>query len=660
MRRRLILRTLPVLAACACALGAPDPRESQPGQVVELAPGVYFRHGDLETYGHSNNGFVLFDDFVVVIGANFPSGAKACLAEIRKVTAKPVRFVFNTHHHGDHAYGNPVWLANGALPVAHESVVREMDRYEPGRWRRAASSREGVKSLGRDEPLAPVLTFNDRMVIDDGRRRLELIHFGPAHTRGDGFAYLPKEKVLFTGDTVVNGPYNYMGDGNTEPWLQVLDALSELDVKVVAPGHGPCGNRRLIADQRDYIAALREAVEEGIAAGKSLEALQEEVEAPRRLQRFVGRMFQDQIAKIHAEMVGLEMPFELGALGFTEDPRTVRGEGWKRPRKIVYTGDPAHVPALERVAPGVRIVTARGQKEILREVVDADALLGGIRPESIRAAKRLRWVHSFSAGVEYYVGIGTKRTLGITELLNSEIVLTNGRRCHGANIADQVFAYILAFTRKIKTGIERRRSPDPTKPRWSSITPVPRQGTELRGKTMLIVGVGGIGGQVAVRAAGFGMRVVGIDPALSSPPPGVDVLRGPEALHEFLPRASVLVLACPLTKRTRFLIGAKELALLPDGAYLVNVSRGRVVQPDALVDALRSGKLGGAGLDVTEPEPLPDSSPLWSLDNVIITPHLGGQSDSSRRRGFLLVRENIRRFARGEALLNVVDKARGY
>ena len=143
-------------------------------------------------------------------------------------------------------------------------------------------------------------------------------------------------------------------------------------------------------------------------------------------------------------------------------------------------------------------------------------------------------------------------------------------------------------------------------------------------------------------------------------PKGVDELRSPDDLMKELPRADVVVVACPLTKKTRGLIGAAQFAAMKDGAYFIDVARGRIVDFDALAVALKSGKLAGVGLDVTEPEPLPDKSPLWDMENVIITPHNAGQSDGGRRRIQLLVRENIRRFVAGEPLLNVVDKRAGY
>ncbi len=657
--------TLPAVLAISIGAGAALLKEvprTEPDEMVELADGVYFRHGDLAGKSHCNNGFVVFKDHVLVIDANFPSGAEACLADIRKVTDKPVRFVFDTHHHGDHAYGNAVWVASGAVPVAQENVVSEMRRLEPGRWREAAAGREDVRKLGNDGPVPPMLTFPRRMVLDDGERRVELLHFGTAHTRGDGFAYLPEEKILFTGDAVVNGPYNFMGDGNTESWLHVLEALGELDVELVAPGHGACGGRELIADQRAYISGLRRAVSDGIVAGRSVTELQGSVVVGEPVARYKGQMFKDQIAKIYSEMTGQEMPLELEQLGFREDPSTARGDGWKPPRKIVFTGDPAQKAALEKVAPGVEIVATRDNDEILRQVADADALIGSIGPEAMEKGTRLRWVHSFSAGVENYVGIGASPTPGIEDLVKSDVILTNGQRCHGVQISDQVFAFLLAFTRDVKAGVEGKAAPRGDQSRWRSLFPAEGRYTELRGRTMVVIGVGGIGGNVARRAEGFGMRVLAIDPQVTEPPPGVRVLRSPgrEAFEELLPQADVLVLSCPLTKDTRGLIGREEIALLPDGAYFINVSRGQVADTAALVDALRSGKIAAAGLDVTEPEPLVDSSPLWSMKNVIITPHIGGQSDGSRRRVFLLVRENIRRFVRGEPLLSVVGKERGY
>ena len=240
IRRKTRVSLLLALLALGVGVGAALVRKiptTSPDQVVKVAPGVYFRQGDLKGKSHCNNGFVIFKDFIVVIDANFPSGAEACLADIRKVSKKPVRLVFDTHHHGDHAYGNPVWTASGAIPVTHENVLKELERYEPQRWQEASEEREDVRKLGLSSPQPPVLTYPDRMVIDDGTQRIELLHFGTAHTRGDDFVYLPQHRAVFTGDAVVNGPHNYMGDGDTHSWIKVISELEKLDVEMVLPGH---------------------------------------------------------------------------------------------------------------------------------------------------------------------------------------------------------------------------------------------------------------------------------------------------------------------------------------------------------------------------------------------------------------------------------------
>lgn len=669
MRRALALILLPLFAVAVGATAGllRDVPRTEPNDVVEYAPGVFFRHGDLHGHGHCNNGFIVFEEFVLVVDANFPSGAEACIADIRKVTSKPIRFVFDTHHHGDHAYGNPVWIKAGAVPVAHENVTREMARYEPGRWREAMAGREDVKATGINAPIPPQLTYPDRLVFDDGTQRVELLHFGHAHTRGDGFAYLPKQKILFTGDAVVNGPYNYMGDGNTESWLEVIDALKELDVELIAPGHGPLGSKSVLDDQREFIASLRAHVAEGLQQGKAVEDMASSYRPPERSARYVGDFLKAQVEKMRSEMLGLELPRELEQLGFEAGP-AMKNAAWTPPRKIVCESlDAAALASLRHVAPpDLQILPAPGDPQaFLREVADADAVIGRITPEVIRAGTRLRWVHSISAGVEKYVGTGDAVEPGIPELLTSGVVLTNGRRCYGPNIADQVFAYLLNFSRQVKTSVEARAGatvagkPD-TGGWWKKIDPGSKQEVELRGRTLVILGLGGIGSEVARRGKAFGMRIVGVDPAPSTRSSNVDRFYPPSQLLTAVRDADALVIACPLTRETRGMVGSTVLEALKTGAWLVNVARGRIVDQDALVAALKSGKLAGVGLDVTDPEPLGDANPLWKLDNVIITPHNAGQSDGSRRRAQLLVRENLRRFVVGEPLLNVVDKSTGY
>src|SRR5450631_4458128 len=254
-----------LLAASAVTGLAPAGAQAQPNQnpaadavnqVDPVASGVYFHQGDIEHQGHCNNGWIIFKDYVLVIDANFPSGAQNILPKIRAITPKPIRFAFDTHHHGDHAYGNQVMVDNAATPVAHTGVLEEMKRYEtgyfggkPGRWEDTAKARPDV-AASRLNP--PSVLFPRELYFDDGEHRVELVHLGIAHTHGDAVAWLPKERILFTGDACVNGAYNFVGDGNVEKWIATLDAIKKLGAKIVCPGHGPRGVESVLADQQFF------------------------------------------------------------------------------------------------------------------------------------------------------------------------------------------------------------------------------------------------------------------------------------------------------------------------------------------------------------------------------------------------------------------------
>jgi phosphoglycerate dehydrogenase-like enzyme len=183
---------------------------------------------------------------------------------------------------------------------------------------------------------------------------------------------------------------------------------------------------------------------------------------------------------------------------------------------------------------------------------------------------------------------------------------------------------------------------------------------ELRGRTALVIGVGGIGTQVAQRAAAFGMRVFAVDPKDAPLHRDLTYVGKPDELDVLLPEADVVFSCVPRTPRTEGMLGRAQFDAMKKGAYVINVSRGAIIDTDALVAALLSGKLAGAGLDVTDPEPLPNGHALWKMDNVIITPHVAGQSDRIGERRMRLYRENIVRFVTGKPLRNVVDKQLGY
>jgi cyclase len=280
--------------------------------IEQIIPGVWFRQGDLDQYGHCNNIVIEMKDYLIVVDANYPSGARATMADIKKISPKPVKYVFDTHHHGDHAYGNPLWTQAGAITFAYKGVAEEMRRYEPARWRADAARRQDVAELHRDTAEPPQQTFGKTpFVIDDGARRVEFHFFGWAHTRGDGFAYLPKEQVLCTGDAVTNGPYNGMGDGYAANWPKVVERAMALPVKFVLPAHGPAGGPEILAGEEHFLTEIYDKVRREIAAGKKLEELVEmkgtqpgaaKLRLSASVQHWVGSFYPGQIKDIYDEI----------------------------------------------------------------------------------------------------------------------------------------------------------------------------------------------------------------------------------------------------------------------------------------------------------------------------------------------------------------------
>lgn len=312
-------------------------------------------------------------------------------------------------------------------------------------------------------------------------------------------------------------------------------------------------------------------------------------------------------------------------------------------KKVVVIGlnDDA-ISELRTASPHVTVVAAE-QDRTLEQVADADAIFGTINPELFRAAKKLQWVQVYSAGVENYRW---------PEFVNSNVTLTNCKIIQGPEIADHAFALLLSLTRDLNQIIPRLRNGEQPRGAYHPV--------ELRDKTALVIGVGGIGSQIAQRAHAFGMKVIGVDPKDMPLNPYVSRMVAPDRLDTVLPLADVVFISAPLTPQTQGMIGAKQFSLMKQGAYFIAVSRGKIYNTDALVKALDERRLSGAGLDVTNPEPLPKNHPLWQFDNVVITPHIAGQSDGIRRRQMELWKENIARFGRGEPLLNVIDKVKGY
>jgi len=319
-RRAFLATQAAFLTAAAEAELLGRGRQTATPRPTEVAPGVFFFEGDPFATG-SNRGWVVFAEYVLVIDASFPAGAEQTVRAIRATTDRPIRFAFDTHHHGDHAYGNQVFTKQGATVIGHVGVLEELRRVESGfydgtsgRWEEEAKSREDLK--GRT--LAPPsLLFPNQLIFDDGKQRVELIHFGMAHTRGDAFAWVPQHKVLFTGDACVNGAWNFVGDGNVGQWIRTLDEPRKLAPAVLCPGHGSLGDARLLEDQQQFFRRLTEEVERRTTARRdanlraAVEEIRRALQAEPRIARYANGTRYDplpeQVAKVYEELTGKKL-----------------------------------------------------------------------------------------------------------------------------------------------------------------------------------------------------------------------------------------------------------------------------------------------------------------------------------------------------------------
>jgi phosphoglycerate dehydrogenase-like enzyme len=301
---------------------------------------------------------------------------------------------------------------------------------------------------------------------------------------------------------------------------------------------------------------------------------------------------------------------------------------------------------LAAALPALTVIVAETPEEAARAAPDADAAFGTIPLELLRAAKRLRWLQAPQAAPPagfYY-----------PELVTHPVAVTNFREIYNDHIAAHIMAFVLAFARDLHRYLPLQRER-----RWQP-APLDTGVVHLPEATALIVGVGGIGAETARLAAAFGMRVLGVDARRAEAPPGVAELHPPEALDALLPRADFVILTVPHTPATQGFMHRARFARMKRGAFFINIGRGKTTRLDDLVAALRAGELAGAGLDVFEEEPLPPTSQLWDIPNLIMTPHLAGASTQKDRRCVEILRENVLRFQRGEELVNLVDKRRGY
>ncbi|HEY1949502.1 MAG TPA: D-2-hydroxyacid dehydrogenase [Bryobacteraceae bacterium] len=314
---------------------------------------------------------------------------------------------------------------------------------------------------------------------------------------------------------------------------------------------------------------------------------------------------------------------------------------------LVLNGTPQLLEQLKSAAPSARLVPVT-RETVMGELPDADAFIGEITSEEVRAGKNLKWVGIMAAGVEKVLFPAD----GTADLRNSNIILTNNKIVQGPEIADHALAMLLMLSRNLY--ILYRNDQQQI---WD---PHAFHGIELRGKTAVVIGVGGIGSQISLRANAFGMHVIGVDPEDKPFLPFLDKVVKPDQLDEVLPGADVVFISVPDTPKSHKMMGAREFELMKKNSYFIAVSRGGIYDMGGLVKAMDEKRLAGAGVDVTDPEPLPKDHALWKFPNAIITPHIAGRSDQDAGRMIGTISENLRRFVDGKPMVNVVDKQKGY
>ena len=338
-------------------------------------------------------------------------------------------------------------------------------------------------------------------------------------------------------------------------------------------------------------------------------------------------------------------------LGLIESPTALRDQkGWRAPKRIVMiSGTP--YGDLQASSSGVEIVTVKNTEEMVAQAANADAIIGGDNvvcdERVLAAAKKARWIAVMSAGVE--------ECLGKPALERPGLVVTNMRAVAGPVMAEHTIALAFALARSLQVSVGRQATGEGWNRNFAGSQP-----QALTGKTMLVAGLGGIGLEVARRANALGMKVIATRGSSREGPDYVSYVGLSDELPTLIPQADVVVASLPLIPATTNLFDAKMFARMKKTAFFINVGRGGSVVTNDLAAALNSGVIAGAGLDVTEPEPLPKDHALWKAKNIIITPHMSAQSDLGQGKRVLILGEQIRRFIAGDKLLSVVDFKKGY
>ena len=313
-------------------------------------------------------------------------------------------------------------------------------------------------------------------------------------------------------------------------------------------------------------------------------------------------------------------------------------------RSTLEGSEAEFLAGIEAVAGGAEVILFEPFDPDLDLIADADVFIGFCRPQIVSRLENLRWIHTYLVGVD--------RCLSDPGVRKIDFIMSNNQRVSGPSIAELAITMTLMLHRKLHYYQEQQDQQC-----WAYDAEL---SNDLSGKTLLILGLGGIGTETARRASALGIRVIATRNSSREGPGFVDKVGLSDQMYEFAGEADFVVNTLPLTDKTNGLIDSRFFGALKPGAYYISVGRGKTTVTDDLVAALNDGTLAGAGLDVTDPEPLPSDHPLWVAKNVVITPHIAGRNFDSVRRTLIIARENLRRYVQGEKLLSVVDVERGY
>ena len=305
--------------------------------------------------------------------------------------------------------------------------------------------------------------------------------------------------------------------------------------------------------------------------------------------------------------------------------------------------DDYHLTQIQSTSEDVDLVIPDSSGDALDVMPEIDIIFGGMSRDMFKRAESLKWVQTWGAGVDGMM---------YAEFVHSEVILTSAKGTVGVHLSEHAMALLLGLTRGIARAI---RTTD-----WNERMPIRHASWELIDKTMGIVGLGGTGCDVAIRAHAFGMKIIAVDPEDVDVPDCVETCWKMDRFYDLLSASDIVVVCCPLTEETRGLFDRMAFEKMQNHALLINVTRGKIMDDASLVEALKTGQIAGAGLDVTPQEPLPGDHPLWNMPNVIITPHTAGGSPNRQDRIVNLFCENLRRFLKGEDMLSVIEKKKGY